>query len=270
MANAKDYVENRDVLKEDFGWEVPVELVPLPSKGVIYDPETPLYKKEAVKIRAMTARDEDILASAALIKEGTVLDHLITSCLKEKGVNSHELVIGDRNALMVAIRVTGYGTDYPVGVNCNSCGKHNDVNINLGELEIKRLGVEPAEIGKNLFEYTLPVTKKKVKFKFITMKDEKENSIRAKSLKKNMSDKAGTAVTDSLEMAICEIDGITDKNKIRHFILNMPAYDSRSLRKFIKDNEPGMNMTWQYDCSACDRENNIAIPITSEFFWPST
>jgi len=270
MANAKDYVENRDILKEDFGWEVPIELVPLPSRGVLYDPETKLYKKEALKIRAMTAREEDILASTALIKEGTVLDHLITACLKEQGVNSTDLVIGDRNALMIAIRITGYGTDYPVKVNCSSCSNSNNVDINLGDLEIRRLGIEPVEEGKNLFEYTLPVTKKKVVFRFITMNDERENTLRTKALKTSISGLIGTTVTDSLEMAICSVSGVADKNKIKHFILNMPAYDSRSLRKFIKDNEPGMNMTWDYSCSNCSSENNIGIPITSEFFWPST
>lgn len=266
----KDYVENRNVLKEDFGWEVPVELVPLPSKGVLYHPETPLYKKEGLKIKAMTAREEDILSSQALIKEGTVLDHLIDSCLVERGVDSKLLTIGDRNALMISIRITGYGPDYHVTTNCTGCGHSNDVTIDLGSLAIKRLSIDPVAPGENLFEFELPVTKKKVHFKYTTMKDEREYSSRSNQMKKHLKDFFETNVTDSLDMAIQSVDGITDKNKIKHFILNMPAFDSRALRAHIKKNEPGMDMTWEFSCSKCQKENKIAMPITSEFFWPGT
>ena len=268
--DTKDFVENRNVLKEDFGWEVPVELVPLPSKGVLYHPETPLYKKEALKIKAMTAREEDILSSQALIKEGTVLDHLIDSCLVEKGVDSKLLTIGDRNALMISIRITGYGPEYPVNSTCTHCGHSNDIVIDLGSLAIKRLEIEPVAKGENLFEFQLPVTKKTVHFKYTTMKDEREYATRSKQMKKHLKDFFNSSITDSLDMTIQSIDGITDKNKLKHFIVNMPAFDSRALRTFIRENEPGMDMTWQYDCANCQKENKIAMPITAEFFWPGT
>ena len=102
------------------------------------------------------------------------------------------------------------------------------------------------------------------------MKDEREYATRSKQMKKHLKDFFNSSITDSLDMTIQSIDGITDKNKLKHFIVNMPAFDSRALRTFIRENEPGMDMTWQYDCANCQKENKIAIPITAEFFWPGT
>ncbi len=270
MARAKDHVENRNIMKEDFGWEVPVELVPLPSRGIIYDPESSLYKKEALKIKAMTAKEEDILASRALIKEGTVLDHLIASCLAEPNIDPSELTMGDRNALMIAIRITGYGPEYPVESTCRKCDTMNRVDVNLSDLTIKRLGINPVEEGKNLFEFKLPVTKKKVRFKYGTVDDQRDFDEKEKVMKKHLSALVDSTVTGALELTIESVDKVTDKNKIRHFIQYMPAYDSRALRKFMRENEPGIDMGWSYKCKNCSHENEIMIPVTTEFFWPST
>ena len=233
MANAANHVGKVNVMKEDFGWDIPVESVPIPSKGVIYDPESSLYKKESVKIKAMTAREEDILSSAALIKEGTVLDHLVKSCLMEN-IDASQLITGDRNALMIAIRITGYGPEYPVTGYCNKCRHQNSINVDLTSIPIKRLKIEPAEPGRNLFKYILPVTKKTVYFKFPTLADERDKTIKDKNLKQHIQSLIESNVTGNLELSIQQIDDVTDKNKIKHFIMNMPAFDSRSLRKFMK------------------------------------
>ena len=258
-----------NVMKDAFGWEVPVESVPLPSKGVIYSPDSLLYNTETLQIKAMTAKEEDILTSQAFIKENTVVEKLINSCLVEKSIDVNELINGDRNALMVSIRITGYGTDYKVSHSCVSCGTSNAVDVDLSQLSIKRLKEPPVEAGLNLFEYTLPVTKKSVNYKFLTGHDQKEIATIEKRLQK-----AGmvqnNSVTSFLENTIVSIDGITDKNKIKHFIANMPALDSRKLRRHIKQTEPGIDMSWQYCCKNCGHDNDINLPITSEFFWPST
>ncbi len=101
----------KDILKEDFNWEVPVETVPLPSLGKLYDPDSTIYMRETVDIKAMTAEEEDILTSTALIRKGETIGRLIESCVVDKSFNPDDLLIGDRNALMVAIRITGYGTN---------------------------------------------------------------------------------------------------------------------------------------------------------------
>ena len=269
MANANEYVSKINIMKEEFGWEVPVELVPIPSRGVIYSPESTLHKKEDVKIKAMTAKEEDILSSAALIKEGTVLDYLIDSCLMED-INPKDMITGDRNALMIAIRITGYGPEYPVKGYCSNCGHANSINVDLTSLPIKRLQIEPVEEGQNLFRFDLPVTKKKILFKFPTLQDDRERTIKEKNLSKYIQSLVESNVTGNLEVAIQSVDGITDKNKIKHFIMNMPAFDSRAIRKFMKESEPGMDMSCEYTCEKCGTHNKSSIPITSDFFWPST
>jgi hypothetical protein len=244
--------------------------VPLPSAGMIYSTESALYGKDSVKIKAMTAKEEDILSSQALVKEGTVVEYLLQSCVLDKNFETSELTLGDRNAIMIAIRITGYGPDYPVQVTCENCGAKNRVNVNLTEIPIKRLSLQPTEPGKNLFEFELPITKKKVMFKFNTVKSENERRHKDKSYKKIFDSHIENNVTSNLESTIVQVDNITDKNKIRHFILNMPAFDSKSLRKFVRNNEPGMDMNCTYQCSSCSQKGKFYIPITPEFFWPST
>lgn len=262
-------VMRQNVMKDEFGWEVPIESVPLPTRGVIYHPDSTLYNRDVLHIKSMTAREEDILASPAFQKDGTVLTHLFQSCLTDKTVNSEDMILGDRMALMVAIRVTGYGPEYKVSANCQSCGQKNDFAIDLSSLSIKRLKIEPVKPGENKFEFILPVTKKKIIFKYVTEKENRERSISNKNMQKALGTNIANTVTSFLENCIVAVDGNTDKTKIRHFVLNMPAFDSKSLRTFITENEPGMDMSCSFDCKSCGNRNDTLMPVTSEFFWPS-
>ena len=264
------HLSKKNIMKEDFGWEIPVESVPLPSKGIIYSPDTTLYNRETVPIRAMTAHDEDILSSQAFIKEGTSIDNLIKSCVTDKTFNTENLIIGDRNALMISIRITGYGPEYKVAHSCMNCGTRNSLTANLGDLKINRLELDPVKKGENAFIFELPVTKKKVVFKFLTMKDDRNRSTENRNRKQAINSKIDANVTSFLNYSILSIDGITDRNKIHHFIKYMPAMDSKELRKYIRENEPGMDMSSSYKCESCDYSNDYKIPVTTEFFWPST
>ena len=259
-----------NVMKDEFGWEVPVESVPLPSRGLIYNPDTVLYNTETLNIKAMTAKEEDILSSQAYMKEGIVIEKLIESCVVDKSICVDDLITGDKNALMVAIRITGYGSDYLVEHKCRNCDNANEVKIDLASLPIIRIKQEPLEPGKNLFEFTLPVTKKVIHYKIPTGKDEREQQLKEKRYKQLGIVKPNAPVTDFLEKIIVSVDGITDRNKITHFVNSMPALDSRKLRMHVSDNEPGIDMSWNYVCSHCQHENDINVPVTTEFFWPST
>ena len=262
------HVMKNNIMKDDFGWTVPVETVPLPSKGVIYSPDSILFGKETLQIKAMTAQEEDILLSQALIKEGTVIIHLIKSCLIDKTVNVNDLIAGDRNALMISIRITGYGTQYPVALNCENCGKQNELDINLADLGIKRLSIEPIENGKNEFSFLLPVTKKNVVFKFLNANDERNRQAKIDFIEKHSGGMRSNNITSFLEASIISIDGIKDKNKITHFVKNMPALDSKKLRDYINDNSPGIELEQEYDCKFCSSHNKFSLPINSNFFWP--
>jgi len=261
--------QEKNVMKNEFGWEIPYESVPLPSQGIIYNPDTTLYNTDVLQIKAMTAKEEDILSSQAFMKEGTVIENLLKSCLIDKSFDVNDLIAGDRNALMISIRITGYGSDYNMTHSCSHCGHSNKVTAKLSELGIKRISTKPIEPGKNLFEFVLPVTGKKIKYKFMTGHDDKEEEIKQKR-REALGFKVDNKVTSFLENVIVEVDGITDKNKITHFVRNMPAMDSRKLRLHINENEPGIDMSWEYSCSSCTGNNKIGLPITTEFFWPTT
>ena len=261
----------RNVMQDDFGMEVPVESVPLPSEGKIYSPDSSSYNRETIEIKAMTAKEEDILTSRALIKKGTVITELIKSCIVDKSIDVEGMISGDRNALMTAIRITGYGSEYEVEVSCPSCSESTTQAFNLSELPLKRLTIDPVQMGENEFEFELPVSKKKVTFKFLTGKDEREISIaQDRRKKKKIGGDIDNAVTNRLIYSIVSIDGITDKNKIATFVRNMPARDSRMLRKFMDENEPGVEMKSWFDCGSCFESSEVNLPIGASFFWPDS
>jgi len=257
----------RDVMKDDFGFEIPVESVPLPSKGAVYPPDSPLHGCETVDIRAMTAREEDILTSRALIKKGTVITELIKSCLTDKRIDVSKMLSGDRNALMVALRITGYGADYNVEAECPACNTKSKQTFNLSDLEIKPLQVEPVQNGTNLFEVTLPITKKRVRFKFLTGADEEEIMI-IQDRKKKVGGVGDNLVTTRLQFSLVEVEGKTDKALISSFIRSLPARDSLFLRQTIDQNEPGIDMKSHMECPSCSETSEVRIPLGATFFWP--
>ena len=242
----------RNVMKDDFNMEVPVESVPLPSEGKVYPADTSSHNRTHIDIKAMTAKEEDILTSRALIKKGTVISELIKSCVVDKSINVNKLISGDRNALMTAIRITGYGADYEAEVDCPECDERSKQEFNLSELPIRRLEIEPVAEGENAFEFELPVSKKKVVFRFLTGQDEQDMSIASeRRRKKKIGGDYDNVVTSRLHQSVMSVDGITDKNKIAQFIRNMPARDSRMLRKYMDDNEPGVDMKLWMNCPHC-------------------
>jgi hypothetical protein len=262
-------IQKKNVARDDFGWEVPVETVPIPSKGIVYPQGTALGQLETIDIRAMTAREEDILTSQALIRKGTVISTLLQSVVLNEGIDVNDLLMGDRNALMIATRITGYGSDYSVNVKCMSCNTKQDYTFNLGDLPIKRLNIDPVSHGQNLFEFELPVTKKKVLFKFLTGTEEETLSELSKRRKALFPDIEVTSlVTSRLESMIVSIDKISDRGKISAFVRDMPAYDSRVLRGYITNNEPGIEMKSVMCCRECGQTSEIQIPIGLSFFWP--
>jgi hypothetical protein len=254
-------------MRDDFGMEIPVESVPLPSAGLVYPADSPLSGRETVDIRAMTAKEEDILTSRALIKKGTVITELLKSCLVDKNIDPDTLISGDRNAIMTAVRVTGYGADYTVDVDCPSCSEKSKQSFKLTDLNIKRLEINPVEVGKNLFEFKLPVSGKTIRFKFLTGKDEQEITVTSER-KKKQGQQSDNLITQKLMYSVVSVEGTTDKVKVQSFIRNMPARDSLALRKFMDASEPGIDMKSWIECPNCDESSEVRLPLGVSFFWP--
>ncbi len=257
----------RNTMKDDFGLDIPTELVPLPSGGKVYPEGSALHAQTTVEIRPMTAREEDILTSRALIKKGTVITELIRSCLVNKAIDPNSLVAGDRNAIMTSLRITGYGSDYSAEVQCPECKETSSQSFDLTKLPLKQLEEDPDTLGVNLFSFTLPYTKKVVKYKFLDGQDEAEiNKLNERS--KKSGSKNSNMITLRYRYQIQAVDNITDKTKIQMFIRNMPARDSRALRAHIDKIEPGIEMKGWMECPHCGEESEVRMPLGASFFWP--
>lgn len=259
---AQEYARN------ELGLELPVDAVPLPSRGKAYGQGHPLCNKTDVEYRAMTAREEDLLMSPALIKRGTVITELIKSCLINKEIDVSSLLSGDRNALMIAIRSSGYGSLYEPVYSCPSCDFKNELEVNLSDLAIKPLEIDPVAPGQNLFRHKIPKSGKTIGFKFLTGKEEEE-IIAEVEMRKKRGIINSNMVTARLMRSIVEIDGNTDRNLINKFVSYMPAMDSLSLREYIDKHEPGVDMTIAFKCKSCDHFEEVGMPMGPSFFWPN-
>lgn len=247
----------------------PATAVPLPSAGKIYPPGNPLHGKELVEIKAMTAKEEDILTSRALIKQGKVLDVLLKSCVVDKTVDVDGMLSGDRNAALIAIRITGYGQQYTVDVTCPVCDEKSKHTFDLATLPIKRIGAEPVSPGTNEFSFVLPVSRKEVTFKLLTGADERELATILDRTKKS-GGLVESLVTTRIFQQLLSVAGERDRNKISAMVRHMPARDSRELRRYMDQVAPGVDMKQVFACPACNEESEVDVPMGTEFFWPES
>ena len=240
----------------------PSETVDLPSEGKLYPEGHPL-KDGIVEIKYMTAKEEDILTSQNLIKKGLVVDKLLDSLILTEGVNSDDLILGDKNAVMVAARILAYGPEYTCQVNHPTTGVASTHTFNLAECPFKKL---PEDIKENLFEITLPISKKKIKFSLLAGKDE-----RLIDEELNASKKVGAVapeLTTRLRYLIKEVDGDSSQTTINLISQNILSRDSMYLREEIKKVTPDIIMEQEVDLGG--ESVKVDIPMTVGFFWPNS
>jgi len=255
-------------------YAVPTEIVDLPSKGRFYPVGHPLHGKESIEIRYMTARDEDILTSPALLKKGVALDRLLDNVLLDNSFNSKDLLSGDRNALMYAVRITGYGPDYPAELSCQHCGSDFEHTFDLSLFdemykEPSQEDLESVQItDAGTFTFQLPKTKVNIEGRFISGHDEDRLLNAAQIKKKNKL--LDTQTTDLLRAIIVSANGVTDPTELSEFINNMPAADSRALRDVYAKVVPDVKFRETATCEVCNGEQEVDVPITTGFFWPQS
>jgi len=229
-------MENSSFIDPNFvpdEYKVPYDVIELPSQGLLYK-----NKKSSVKVEYLTAYDENILTSPNLLNSGKVLDVLLERKVKDLGFNTKELVSGDRMAILLYLRTTGLGNEYEQLV-FDSTGNMVPAIIDLTEIKSKNLTVKPDE--NNEFDFVLPISKNKIKFRLLTQKDEDEiDEIDKKLLEKNGN--VSTKNTLRLERSIMEIDGNRDKMKISHLLKNLKIMDVRKFNKYVADIEPGLDL----------------------------
>jgi len=277
-ASNQSQVQQEDSSVQTLNFSVPTEFVDLPSKGLFYPPEHPLHGVETVEIRHMTAREEDILTSQALIRKGKAIDRMLQSVLINKNVQVRDLLIGDKNALTVAARVTGYGADYITKVTCPACSTEQQFDFDLADPTLTGASFDRESINEHLdgvemtetntFLVELPKSNHTVELKMLTGADEERLSNFQNQKEKTGKSQTSTVLTDTLKSIITAVSGIKDRKQINQFVDNMPAMDSRYLRGIYQKLIPNIDMTQRFNCNTCDHEQDLEVPVTTDFFWP--
>jgi hypothetical protein len=246
-------------------YEFPTEVLDLPSKGLVYPKDHPLAKG-TIEIKYMTAKEEDILASQNLIKKGVVLDKLFESIIVDKKISPNDIIIGDKNAIILATRLLGYGPEYKMSFYSSKLAKTIETTIDLSEVKTKDVDFSLFS-NKNEFDFETPIGKNKIKFKLLTHGDELAIEKDITALERFNKDSSAD-ITTRLRYMIASVDGNSDVGAINRYINGMLARDSRAFRNYVKSISPDMDMTFIYTYDDGETE---ALPITMgvNFFWPS-
>lgn len=245
----------------------PTNVVPLPSKGLLYSEDDPL-SKGYVEMKFMTAKEENILTTESYIKSNIVLDKFLQSMIVAPKFNHDNLLIGDQNALLIASRIYGYGEIYTIEVTTPS-GRKQKVDINLEELPHKEFNEDAVVKYQNRFVYSFTnrIGKYDIEFKLLTVGDQKEIDQKLKKVKSSSS--SDKQVTTRLEQMILSVNGNSDRNFIRLFVENeFLAADSRRFREYVASIQPGVNMEVEVFDEETGNSFRTQVTVGSNLLWP--
>jgi hypothetical protein len=242
-------------------YKFPTEMVELPSKGYFYFEGHPLSTGK-VEVKYMTAKEEDILTSQNLIQQGTVIDKLLEALIVDKSINITDMLVGDKNAVMVAARILGYGKEYSFNYD------EEEHSVDLSVLEPIKIDFSKFTKGINELSYKLPVSKRELVFKLLTGKDEDEITAEIKAREK-VNKNQSFELTTRLKQMIVSIDGKSEKSFINNFVDNeFLSRDSLPFRQHLAKITPDIDMNTTV-VDSTGKEVEVAIPVTVRFLWPS-
>jgi hypothetical protein len=250
-------------------YDFPTELLDLPSKGLVYPKDHPLAKG-TIEIKYMTAKEEDILASQNLIKKGVVLDKLFESIIAEPNVNPNDIFIGDKNAILLATRVLGYGADYKVEITDPFTLERQEVVIDLSAVKTKDVN-DTLLNRENRYKFKLPKSGKEIEFKLLTHGDETEITKEVQALERIGKGKdTASDVTTRLRYMIVSVDGNSDRGFINKWIMNgFLALDTKAFRKYVREISPDMDLKFEFTSELSGESEALDIPFGINFFYPS-
>ena len=242
-------------------YKFPTEMVELPSKGYFYFEGHPLSSGK-VEIKYMTAKEEDILTSQNLIQQGTVIDKLLESLIVDKSIKLDDMLIGDKNAIMLSARILGYGKQYEFTYD------GEEQSVDLSTLEPLDIDFSKFPKGKNEFNFKLPTSEREVTFKLLTGKSEKDIDLEIKA-KQKISKTQSSELTTRLKHMIISVDGSSEKSYINNFVDNeFLSRDSLAFRQYLASITPDVDMNVEV-VDSDGKKTEVAVPITVRFFWPS-
>lgn len=252
--------------QSNLAYVVPTEFVELPSRGRFYPEGHPLCGQETVEIKYMTAKEEDILSSTALLKKGLALERLLDNLIVED-IDPAGLLLGDRNAIMIAARISSYGRGYNVKGPCPNCETKVEQMFDLEDSSLIEKCFEQKFLDESnvrfdeeqkTFVVTLPVSNIEVSVRMLVGKDEKEL----------MESDEARSVTSLLSAIISSAGGDHNQQVVASFVESMPAADSKFLRDIYSSLSPNISLKQEFICAACFHKQEMEVPLTAEFFWP--
>ena len=245
-------------------YDFPTEVLDLPSKGLLYPKDSPLSSGQ-IDIKYMTAKEEDILTSTNLLEKGLAIDKLLESIIADSKIKLDDMLLGDKNAIMIGARVLGYGKDYEINMIDPDTVQEVSTVVDLTSIQHKKIDYSLLEGNENKFSFTLPNSKRVLEFKLLTHKDDVVIEETQKAL-----EKVGTpsTFTTRLKQQIISVDGDTSKVTINRFIdKEFITLDTREFRKYLKKITPDVDLTFDYT-SQIGEPHKVNIPIGVTFFWP--
>jgi len=276
--NVVEQLRKQHEIKELKNYQFPTEIIELPSRGLIYSKDNPLSSGK-VEMKYMTAKEEDILTTQSYIRDGSVLDRLFQSLIVSNGeglpIKYVDLVTGDKNAIMIAARILGYGKDYEVEITDPFSGKKQKDVIDLTQFQNKEYdGSSQVELHKNEFEFTLPRSQRVVTFMAMTESKERKVKYDVEELTKanrKIKDETSRELTTRLKTMILSVDGESDRKLISHFVDNeLFAVDSKALRGYIAEVIPDIDLTYEFVSEETGERREIGLPLDITFFWPNS
>jgi len=246
-------------------FKYPTEQIDLPSKGLLYPKESPL-SKGTIEMKYMTAKEEDILSNANFIRQGTVIDKLLQSMIVTP-IDFNELLNGDKNAILLAARILGYGKDYDFIYTDPNTGESEKVTADLSLLESKQVDESIFTLGKNEFNFELPVSKVVITFKLLTHGDEQKLDKEIAGMKK-LNAQGSFDVTTRLKHTVLAVNGDREVATVREFSDNMLARDVRAFREYVNKISPDVDLKVSFTKANGDVVEGVDLPIGASFFWP--
>tara|TARA_B100000287_G_scaffold349488_1_gene338046 strand:+ start:185 stop:1093 length:909 start_codon:yes stop_codon:yes gene_type:complete len=251
-------------------FSIPTEIVDLPSRGRFYKPEHPLHQCETIEIRFMTAKDEDILTSKSLLRKGLAVDRLLSSVILDKRIKPDNLLVGDKNAIIMAVRSTGYGSEYSTKVQCPACLANSEFEFDLDDMGLFEGFNEETEgvvlESDGTFIINLPKMNVDVGLRLLTGREERQ--LINYGTKKSKHGLGEVKSSEQLKMCIVSVNGDRSSAAINNLMNYLPAKDARYLRKKYAEIMPSVDMTQDFICSTCGYEQEMEVPLTADFFWP--
>ena len=251
----------------------PTEFVELPSKGAYYLPTHPLHNKKVIEVKHMTTKEEDILTSTALLKNGLAIHRLLENIIVDKNIKVEDLLLGDKNALIIAARTHGYGPNYETVVSCPTCTEQQEYGFDLSSLKINETSKEEMDekniktTEQNTFLIPLPKIDYTVEVRLLTDYDEKSLSKISEHKKKRKLPES--PITDFLRAIIVSVNEIDDSSSLNSFVNSLPALHARYIRRVYDSLVPNLDLSHEFNCSNCNYEGILEVPLTADFFWPN-